>query len=600
MKTYLRMLSYLRPYPLNILSTWVLSVVIVGLEIVSVWVGATLVEKILIRPGSSSVAAPSTAFMTQSLDLFVSYLLKQATPFRSLLVAVGIFFGAQACIATFRVIKLAIFTRMTQSVLAEVRRQMFERLTECDLAFYRRYRHGGTASLFLMDVDQLNRGFTDSIDRLFMQPARLFVALGLMAALSWVLTSYVLMVLIVAGVLIHLTGKMMEERFRAVFEKRAEVQAHLVEFLSTVIVARAFGREGYEKGRFDAKCRDLKDTFIKAIVINSMTPAAVTIVFLAGGAVLLTWCGYQVLVRDAMSSSVVIKMTFLLPLVTYPLESLASLSNSVRESLASAKRVFNFLDQESPWRELPNAISPAPFREEIVLKNVEYQLEGTRILKDVSLTIPRGVVMVICGPSGAGKTTILSLLAAFIHCTSGLITVDGADIRVFRAANWRRQLGIVPQDCVLLNATVRENLLYARSNANDAEMCEALMQAGIDQSSALLRDGLDTLVGNRGEMLSGGERQRLTIARALLNNPAILLLDEPTSMLDYDHKVMIGEVIQMIANNRTVIIASHDPYLRKMADLVVELNEGRVVGSQCIVKRDLPICAGGAQAARVI
>jgi len=301
-----------------------------------------------------------------------------------------------------------------------------------------------------------------------------------------------------------------------------------------------------------------------------------------------------------MSSSVVIKMTFLLPLVTYPLESLASLSNSVRESLASAKRVFNFLDQESPWRELPNAISPAPFREEIVLKNVEYQLEGTRILKDVSLTIPRGVVMVICGPSGAGKTTILSLLAAFIHCTSGLITVDGADIRVFRAANWRRQLGIVPQDCVLLNATVRENLLYARSNANDAEMGEALKQAGIDRNCALLRDGLDTLVGNRGEMLSGGERQRLTIARALLNNPSILLLDEPTSMLDYDHKVLIGEVIQTIANNRTVIIASHDPYLRKMADLVVELNEGRVVGSQSILKRDLPICAGSAQAARVI
>jgi subfamily B ATP-binding cassette protein MsbA len=600
MKTYLRMLSYLRPFPLTILLTWVFSLLIVGLQILSVWVGATLVEKILIKPGSSAVAVSSGSRMTHLLDLFVSNLLKQATPFRSLLVAVTIFFGAQVCIAAFRVIKHAIFARVTQSVLAEVRHQMFERLTECDLAFYRRHRHGETASLFLMDVDQLNNGFIDSVDRLFMQPVRLCVALGLMAALSWVCTGYVLVVLMLAGMLIHLTGKLIQEKFRVVSEKRAEVQAHLVEYLSTVIVARALGREGYERGRFDAKCHDLKDNFIKAIVINAMTPAAVTIVFLAGEAMILTWCGYRVLVQDAMSSSVVIKMTFLLPLVTYPLESLASLSNSVRTSLASATRIFRFLDQKSPWRELPNAISPPPFREGIVLKNVEYLLEGKRILKDVDLVIPRGQVVVICGPSGAGKTTILSLLAAFIHCTGGLITVDGTDIRLFRAANWRQQLGIVPQDCVLLNATVRDNLLYAKPDAEDAEMGEALKQAGIDQDCALLRKGLDTLVGNRGEMLSGGERQRLTIARALLNNPSILLLDEPTSMLDQDHKELIGAVIQTIAHNRTVIIASHDLYLRELADIVVELNEGRVVGSQCTVKRELTICAGDAQAGRHI
>jgi subfamily B ATP-binding cassette protein MsbA len=269
-------------------------------------------------------------------------------------------------------------------------------------------------------------------------------------------------------------------------------------------------------------------------------------------------------------------MTFLLPFVTYPLEALASLSSSARSSLASAKRIFAFLDQAAPWREADDAIEPMLFHKEIVLRDVVYEAEGNRILDGVSFSIPRGSMVVLYGPSGAGKSTLLSLLAAFVHATGGTIQVDGTDIRRFRAAAWRRQLGIVPQDCVLLNATVRENIRYARPNATDGEIVAALWQVGIGRDSPLLRDGLDTVVGNRGEMLSGGERQRLTIARALVNDPVILLLDEPTSMLDYENKALVGQAIRTIARNRTVIIASHDPSLRAMADIAVELNERRV------------------------
>lgn len=577
-KTYLRMLSFLRPYPGTIASTWLFSVLIVGLQVLSVWVGANLVEKILVHPGRIAAVPPATAFLAHALDRFVSSLLKQASPFNSLLAAVGIVFGSQVLVAALRVLKLVLLARVTQSVLADVRQQMFERLTECDLAFHRLYRHGETASLFLMDVDQLRTGFVDTVDRLFQQPVRLCVGIGLMVMISWQLTLCVVMVLILAAVFIHLTGKRLQDRFRAVAEKRAEVQGHLVEYLSTVVVARALGRERREQARFDERCQDLKDNLIQATAIGAITPAVVSIVFYAAGGVILAWCGYHVLALGSMSSAVVIRMTFLLPFVTYPLEALASVSNSIRGSLASAKRVFDFLDQPAPWRELPDAMDPPPFRKEIVLRGVVYESDARRILDGVSLTIPHGYVVVLFGPSGAGKSTLLSLLAAFAHCTTGSISVDGTDIREFRAASWRRQLGIVPQDSVLLNATVRDNLLYARADASDTELFEALEQAGIGRDSSLLRDGLDTVVGNRGEMLSGGERQRLTIARALLNNPGILLLDEPSSMLDQEHKVLVGQVIRAIADKRTVVIATHDLYLRGMADIAVELNQGRVVG----------------------
>ena len=576
MKAYVRLLRYLSPYRLTVAATWLLSLLIVGLQVLSVWVAAIIVERILVPAGPTTALVPDLGLATQVLDGFMRSLLRQDTPFRSLLVAASIVFGAQISIAALRIVKNLLFARVTQSILVQVRHEMFERLTECDLAFHKRYRHGETASLFLMDVDQLQSAFIDSADRLFMQPVRLCVGIGLMVMLSWQLTLCVLMVLILAGVFIHATGKRMEARFRAVSEKRAEVQGHLVEYLSTVIVARSLGRERYEQGRFDTRCRDLKDTLIQATVVGAVTPAVVSAIFLTAGALILVWCGYQVLGRGTMSSAVVIRMTFLLPFVTYPLEALASLSNSVRQSLASANRVFAFLDQPAPWREADDAIDPPPFRGAIVLSDVVYEVEGNRILDGVSLAIPRGSVVVLYGPSGAGKSTLLSLVAAFIHCTGGVIRVDGTDIRRFRAAGWRRQMGIVPQDCVLLNASVRENIRYARPDATEGDIFDALQQAGIGKDSPLLRDGLDTIVGNRGEMLSGGERQRLTIARALVNDPAILLLDEPTSMLDQENKALIGRVLRTIARNRTVVIASHDPFLREMADIAVELNEGKV------------------------
>ena len=576
MSPYLRILRYFRPYRITVAITWLFSLLIVGLQVLSVWVGAILVEKILLHSGSAPSVIPDAGWVTRALDALIDSFLRQSTPFRSLLVAAAIVFAAQIAIAALRIVKQFLFARMSQSILAQVRYQMFQRLTECDLAFHRRYRHGETASLFLMDVDQLQSAFIDSADRVFLQPIRLCVGIALMFMLSWQLAAWVLVVLLLAGIFIYRTGRVLEARYRSVSEKRAQVQGHLVEYLSTVVVARSFGREGYEQQRFDARCQDLKHTLIQATVIGAVSPAVVSAIFMAAGALILVWCGYQVLGTGTMSSAVVIRMTFLLPFVTYPLEALATLSNSVRTTLASARRIFAFLDQPAPWREFENAIDPKPFEQAIVVSDLVYETEGKRILDGVSLTIPRGSVTVLYGPSGAGKSTLLSLLAAFIHCTHGSILIDGVDIRSFRAAAWRRQLGIVPQDCVLLNASVRENIRYAKPDATDSEIFEALEEAGIGRDSPLLRNGLDTVVGNRGEMLSGGERQRLTIARAIMNSPAILLLDEPTSMLDHENKALIANVIRNIVKNRTVIIASHDPFLRDLAGIAVELNEGRV------------------------
>ena len=181
MKAYVRLLRYLSPYRLTVAATWLLSLLIVGLQVLSVWVAAIIVERILVPAGPTTALVPDLGLATQVLDGFMRSLLRQDTPFRSLLVAASIVFGAQISIAALRIVKNLLFARVTQSILVQVRHEMFERLTECDLAFHKRYRHGETASLFLMDVDQLQSAFIDSADRLFMQPVRLCVGIGLMS-----------------------------------------------------------------------------------------------------------------------------------------------------------------------------------------------------------------------------------------------------------------------------------------------------------------------------------------------------------------------------------------------------------------------------------
>ncbi len=206
---------------------------------------------------------------------------------------------------------------------------------------------------------------------------------------------------------------------------------------------------------------------------------------------------------------------------------------------------------------------------------MNYVVDNKRVLSDVSIEIERGSKVLIYGPSGAGKTTILSLIAGIIPCTSGAVKINGVDIRRVKGNSWRKRLGIVSQEPILLNGSIKDNLLYASPAASDATLCGILDQVALLDDSAFPK-GLETRVGNRGEFLSGGERQRLTIARAVLNDPDVFLMDEPTSMVDVANKAKLKSVIKAVSRGRTLILVTHDPYLRDIADVLYRLDGGRL------------------------
>jgi len=573
MQYYFRFLKYLKPYKAHIALTWMLSVLVVASQGISVWVGAGFLQKLFVGELNSHYVTPPGVLVLW-MDRIAETVLQRATPFASLITGVSVLISAAVLTALLRVLKSHIFALMAQTILVQVRSKMFAKMTQMDLAFSSTYRPGEVASLFIRDVDQLRFAIIDSVDRIFMQPLRLVMAFLLMASLSIKLTLWIFFFLIISSLFIYFAGNRIEKVTRKLMEKSADLQGRLTEYLSAVILARSLGREKYEQKNFVKACKGLADTTVESNLVHSIAPQSISTLFVMSGGLLLLVGGYMVLVSKTMNGAVLIRMTLLVPVATYPIESLAFLYLSIRTSIASARRIYALLDREPSCVDLPNTCHFEKLKTGIVFDNVCYSVNGVPILKDIAFTIPKGSRVVVYGPSGAGKTTLMSLIAGFIRPTAGQVRIDGVSIDKFRSADWRRHLGIVIQEPILLNGTVRENLLYASPDADENQLEAVLRESLLWGDKCVFAQGIDTPVGNRGDLISGGERQRLTIARSLLNKPEVLLLDEPTAMLDNKNKKKIKDTICAVSVDRTLIIVTHDPFLMEIADIHLKINAG--------------------------
>ncbi len=572
--TLLRLLGYLRPYWAAILLTWVASVLVLLVQGVSIWVAADFLEKLLTTGGRPQGTDDAFAIV-QRLNELAAYILTRDTPFDTLVAAAVTLLICGLLMSVLRLSKLFIFATVNQRVLQRVRRQMFEHLTRLELGFSIRYRPGEITSLFVNDVNQLNYALIDVTDRVVMQPARLVFALVLMGSLSWSLTVWAVLFLVASGWVVHRSGGRLERLSRRSMERLAGLQGHLTEYLSTVLLARAFSRESHEVQKFDDANAAWRRNQTALMMNDALGPQLVRISSVISGCALLVIGGREVFVLGTLQGADLLKLALLLPMATYPMEALASLYMALRTSLASAKRVFAFLQLPAERAHADGDIEVNGLGEGITLEAVDYHIGQKRILCHVDLVIPRGSTVVVYGPSGSGKTTLLSLIAGFNAPTAGSIRVDGDDLQQVALSSWRRCLGIVMQSPLLLNATVRDNLRYACPTATDEQMRSALEAAMLPVTTAH-GDLLDFAVGNRGDVLSGGERQRLTIARAVLNSPEVLLIDEPTSMLDEENSRLIVESLKHAGAGKTLVIVTHDPRFREIADVVYLMDDGRL------------------------
>jgi subfamily B ATP-binding cassette protein MsbA len=466
-----------------------------------------------------------------------------------------------------------------EGLVRDLRTRIFDHLLTLDLGYFQRTRAGALISGIITEVDQAKSIIGASLLSLFQNLVVVATTLVVLSQISLRLTLLTLACVPAMVFLLQTLLKRLRRHSRARARERGEVTATITERIGAVRLIRAFGEEARESDRFAAQATRYRKQVIRTQRFSSLT-SPLTEVFSGFLVILIIWAGTSpalIGLGAPLAPEAIIVFLIAALKLTSPLKTISSYPAVMAVTLASAERVFEILDEPSVEEDRPGE-GEARFEREIVFDRVSFRYgRGDLVLSDVSLALPKGRMVALVGPSGAGKTTLADLLPRFYDPTEGAITMDGVPLTRLTRRSVRALLGVVSQDTVLLNDTVRANIAYGSPGATPAQVEAAARAANADLFIAQLPQGYDTLLGERGTRLSGGQRQRIAIARALLRDPPILILDEATSALDTESERLVQQAIDRLMAQRTVLVIAHRLATVRDADEIVVLDEGRVV-----------------------
>jgi ABC-type multidrug transport system fused ATPase/permease subunit len=426
------------------------------------------------------------------------------------------------------------------------------------------------------DVNAMEQFVTHGVALTVVDFLRLLGASVVLLVLNWRLALVVLIPMPLMGIGLWIFNHRARPIYRRVRDRLGDINASLQDKLTGVRVVQAFEREDEELRHFREVSRDYFEERVEAIRTWSVFFPALHFVSALGGALVLGF-GARMVVNGRLSLGTLV--AFLSYIISFyePLRRLTEVDNTFQQAIAAGERIFELLDTESEIQDAPDALMLDGVEGDVVFEHVHFRYgEGDRVLDDVSFHMAPGDVVALVGPSGAGKTSIANLLCRFYDPESGRVLVDGRDLRDVQVQSLRKHIGIVLQDTFLFNTTVRENLRYGRPDASEEEMIEAAKAA---YAHAFIRDlpqGYDTEIGERGVKLSGGQKQRLALARAILADPRILILDEATSSVDAEAEYLIQQALEEVLKGRTALVIAHRLSTIREADRIIALDEGRI------------------------
>lgn len=474
---------------------------------------------------------------------------------------------------------LAMFfiTFLRNGVLKDLRNDLYKKTIDLPVSFYSEKRKGDTIARLTSDVLEIQHSFLSILELIVREPLTILFAIVAMLIISVKLTIFVFIFIPISGFIISRIGKSLKSHSDKVQKEQGFFLSILEETLGGLKIIKGFNAEGIFTNRF----KESTNRFFKFSnsLLNRQNLASPTSEFLGIVVIsILLWYGGQmVLVEKSLQPELFIVYMGLAYQILTPAKAISKASYGVKKGNAAAERVLEILETESSIKDTPNAIVKEGFSEEITINNISFKYEEDWILKDFSLEVPKGHTVALVGQSGSGKSTIANLVTRFYDVNKGSISIDGIDIREMTQHSLRSLLGLVTQDSILFNDTVKGNLLVAKEGASDEELVAALKVANAWEFVNQLPKGMDTNIGDSGNKLSGGQKQRLSIARAVLKNPPIMILDEATSALDTESERLVQEALENMMKNRTSIVIAHRLSTIQNADTIVVLSNGKIV-----------------------
>ena len=548
MNTYLRVLMYVRPYIPRLAAALLCIVLAAGGNLAVPWIIKDVIDEVLTNKDM-------VMLNIIAVGILIIFFLR------------GIFFFGQTYLMSY----------VGQRVIIDIREAVYRHLQRLSLSYFDKRQTGAIMSTVTNDVSALQAALVESVVEMVTETIILIGSLLSMFFLHWKLSLLTLFTMPLILQAINTFGRKLRKAGRVLQERTADITAVLQETIAGIRVIKSFAREEHEISRFT------QENFynFRAQMKTSQLMAALTPIiefFAAIGVVVIIWYGGMEVIEGTITSGALIAFLIYVVNLANPVKRISRVYGNIQRALAAAERVFEVLDTKSDIQEQPDAIALPTVQGHVAMNNVTFSYTpGHNALDNVSLEVNPGQMIAIVGPSGAGKTTIANLLPRFYDPQAGSILVDGHDIRTITLQSLREQIGIVPQETILFNGTVYDNILYGRLDASEAEVIAAAQAANAHEFIEKLPDQYNTSIGERGATLSGGQRQRIAIARAILKNPRILILDEATSALDTESEKLVQQALDKLMVGRTSFVIAHRLSTVQRADLIVVLAKGAIV-----------------------
>ena len=539
-------------------------------------------EKISEKPTYTTIWE-ITNFAKQYLYYYITELEKNNGPQYALLLVVVLIIITFLLKNLFNYLASNHLMHLKNGVLKDLRNTMYNKIIDLPISYYSEKRKGDIMARMLGDVGEVQNSFFSILELIVKEPMTIVFTIAAMFAISVKLTIFVFIFIPISGYIISLIGKSLKSKSQELQYEGGYLISIVEESLSGLKVVKSYNAENSFKKRFNNSVDRLLKLSNSIGRKNNLASPFSEFMGIIVIAVLLWFGGNMVLVDTLPNGKAILEGAQFLAYmglaynILTPAKSISKATYSVKSGMAAAQRVFEVLEVENAITDKPNAIVKASFDTDITIENINFKYEEENVLKNFSLQVPKGKTVALVGQSGSGKSTIANLLTRFYDVQEGTIKIDGTDIKDMTMNSLRHLLGLVTQDSILFNDTIKNNILIGKENATDEEILDALKVANAYEFVQDLPNGIYTNIGDAGNKLSGGQKQRLNIARAVLKNPPIMILDEATSALDTESEKFVQVALENMMQNRTSIVIAHRLSTIQKADKIVVMHRGEIV-----------------------